>query len=108
MKNFINRLVFFIGWMLSPLTSWNDIFINIPLAYVSARIFLKFVRADLTITLVVFYWITNIVGLAMMAASGASIIKDRKNLPREIIITLAVMLTYTIVMVILTRLGIIR
>jgi len=106
-RSFINRLVFFIGWLLSPLTSWNDIFINIPLAYVSARIFLKFVRADLTITLVVFYWITNIVGLVMIAVSGASIIKNRKNFPREVIITLAAMLAYSIVMVVLGRLGII-
>jgi len=107
-KNFINRLVFFIGWILSPFTSWNDIFINIPIAYICARILSHFIRADFIVMLLVFYWITNIIGIVMMAVSGASIIRGRKNLRRELIITVSAMIAYSLVMVLLARLGIIR
>jgi len=59
-------VLFIIGYMLSPLSWWNDIFVNIPLAYVFALPF-GFISRNLFLpAMVVGYWITNIIGLALM------------------------------------------
>jgi hypothetical protein len=60
-----------IGYLLSPLSWWNDPFINIPLAYViglacgliSPRLFAPAMIAG--------YWLTNIVGLTLLHRGAA-------------------------------------
>ena len=47
MKNIINRFVFFVGWILSPFTFWNDAFVNIPLSYVAASLLARFIHMQI-------------------------------------------------------------
>jgi hypothetical protein len=57
-----------VGFILSPLSWWNDLLVNIPLAYLFAwpvglineRLFIP--------ALVVGYWMTNVAGLLLMHA----------------------------------------
>lgn len=49
-----------IGFILSPLSWWNDLLVNIPLAYVFAFPF-GFISKDFFFLMIILgYWITNI------------------------------------------------
>ncbi len=77
---------FIIGFVLSPLSWWNDIFVNFPLAYAMTWPALKLtsylfpVSKNLFLTAFIFnYWVTNIAGMIMMHYSGKKLInKDAK------------------------------
>jgi hypothetical protein len=51
----LGRMVFFVGWLLSPFTFWNDAFVNIPLSYLSAIVIVKFLRVDFLMAVLVSY-----------------------------------------------------
>ena len=54
------------GYILSPLTWWNDLLINIPLAYALSWPF-SLIRASLFLpAFIVSYWLTNLCGLWLM------------------------------------------
>ena len=103
-------VLFTIGYMLSPLSWWNDIFVNIPLAYVFALPF-GFISRNLFLpAMVVGYWITNIIGLALMHHGVVNLVsKEKKKYTRkELVKDLAVSLIYTIVIIILASLGLLK
>ncbi len=62
-------IVALVGWWLSPLTAWNDAFTNIPISIAAAYV-LRALGApvELKVTAVVVYLLTNVLGLAMLAA----------------------------------------
>jgi hypothetical protein len=96
MRDFLKRATFFLGWLLSPLTSWNDAFINIPLAYLIAKPATAFFHTDIVVTLVAAYWLTNIAGVGMMLLSGHAIIKEKRNAAREIAIIITTIAVYSL------------
>ena len=103
-------VLFIIGYMLSPLSWWNDIFVNIPLAYVFALPF-GFISRNLFLpAMVVGYWITNIIGLALMHHGVVNLVsKEKKKYTRkELVKDLAVSLIYTIVIIILASFGLLK
>jgi len=108
MNKFIRNTVFFIGWILSPLTFWNDAFVNIPLSYLMANLFIRFIKCDFLLLVLISYWLTNIAGLFMMYAVGKDIIRSRGGVVKEIINLLITTAVYSVVIIALGRLGIIR
>jgi len=99
-----------IGYVLSPLSWWNDIFVNIPLAYVFALPF-GFISRNLFLpAMVLGYWITNIIGLVLMRYGVVNLVsKEKKKYTRkELVKDLAVSLIYTIVIIILVSLGLLK
>lgn len=103
MRNVLKRATFFLGWLLSPLTSWNDVFLNIPLSYVLAVAVKKIFNTDFVVTLVAAYWFTNILGIVMMVASGQSIFRDKNNRQRELLVILGTMIVYSLLMIALGK-----
>ena len=101
MNSSLKRATFFLGWLLSPLTSWNDVFVNIPLAYILSRVFIKAFHTDFVITLLAAYWFTNILGIVMMMASGQSIFRDKANRTRELAIILGTLIVYSLLMIVI-------
>jgi len=99
-----------IGYLLSPVSWWNDLFINIPLAYgfgfmfrlISKKLFLPF--------MVLGYWITNILGFILMHHGFIDLFsKEKKKYTRkELIKDLIVSIIYTIIVIILIKIGWIR
>ena len=99
-----------IGWILSPLTWWNDLVINIPIAYglgclfslISESLFLPF--------MVVGYWITNIVGLFLLHKGVVTAVskKERKYGRKGLVKDIAISVGYTALIVILVQLNILR
>jgi len=102
---FLNRLLFFIGWLLSPFTTWNDVFINIPLAYISASLFFKVFPANFALQVVVFYWLSNGLGILLMYFTGRNVLKEKRLNFRSILITL---LIYTIILFIMDKFVVLR
>jgi hypothetical protein len=99
----------FIGYMLSPLSWWNDLFVNWPLALVCAWVASWFYQPAFTASLILAYWLTNVLGFVLMQKGGAKIISEkdqpysRKCLCRD----LAISLLYTLLVVLLVKMGVI-
>lgn len=99
-----------IGFLLSPLSWWNDLLVNIPLAYLGGTI-VGFVYKPLFYpALVISYWLTNIVGLIMIHYSAKKLINSTsKSLSqKEIWQNIGWSVVYTIVMATLVKLEILR
>lgn len=92
-----------IGYILSPLSWWNDLFINIPLAYVFAIPF-GFIHEDLFVPLLIIgYWITNIAGFFMLHKGVLGVVhKDGKLYNKSMLIgDILLSVIYTIIVLIL-------
>ncbi len=103
-------LIAVIGFVLSPLSWWNDLFVNIPLAYLFALPF-GFVSENYFLpAMVVGYWITNIVGFILLHYGLIGMIKKEKKKysRKQFIKDLLISVVYTIIVVLLVRLDIIR
>jgi len=108
MSRFIKNAVFFMGWMLSPLTFWNDAFVNIPISYISASIAKRFINADFLFLVLIFYWLSNIFGILMMILSGKSILQDKRERLDALKSLLLTVLIYSIIIILLGKTGILK
>lgn len=88
-----------IGFILSPLSWWNDLVVNFPLSYALAFPF-GLIKESLFIpAFVSAYWITNVLGLLLMQKGGRKIIKpdaELIELRKEIRVTLIWGSVYTL------------
>lgn len=107
-KGFFYRSLFFLGWLLSPLTFWNDAFINIPLAYLCASLFYRLAHFDFLFMTLVFYWLSNILGIALMYISGKAIAREEGYWKNALLKTILTILIYSIVLVLLNNFGILK
>ena len=99
-----------IGYILSPLSWWNDAFVNIPIAYlfgvlfglISPKLFLPFV--------IIGYWITNIVGLVLMHEGVSDIFSktEGKYTKKKLLIGLIMSAFYTVLIIALMYFGILK
>ena len=107
LRYFIGAAVFTVGFILSPLTWWNDVAVNLPIAWILAS-FLP--DTWFRPAFVVCYWVTNIAGLMMMYCTK-NIVRRRPPEPlssRTIGKFLLVTTLFTILSLLLMHLGIIR
>lgn len=96
------------GWLLSPFTVWNDAFVNIPLSYIAASLFIRIWPVNFLTAVVVFYWISNALGLLLMYLSGRGIVKEAGSLKRELIKLLVAVVMYSLVLIFLGKLGVLK
>lgn len=101
-----------IGFLLSPLSWWNDIVINIPLAIMIGWLF-SLIYKPLFLPAAIFgYWLTNVLGLILLRRGAQTALKEndapkpfsKKELIKDILISLA----YTGVIIILAKLKLIE
>ena len=107
MEGALNRALFFIGWVLSPFTGWNDAFVNIPLSYLAASLAVRFARMDFAVAVTAAYWLTNIAGLLLMYLSGRKIFAEKKIVPEAIKLVLTVVL-YSAILILTARIGFLK
>ncbi|MFA5388465.1 MAG: hypothetical protein WC312_01775 [Candidatus Omnitrophota bacterium] len=102
-----------IGFLLSPLSWWNDLFINFPIAYACATAINFIYKNSFLHAFVISYWLTNVLGLVLLqkgleksAVSGSKIKKrySKKDLLRDILLSIA----YSVLIIILVKAGIIK
>ncbi|MBE9189298.1 hypothetical protein IQ230_02730 [Gloeocapsopsis crepidinum LEGE 06123] len=109
LSKFRGSLIFILGYMLSPLSWWNDLFFNLPIAYFFGYIFSLF-NADLFLPFsIVGYWISNIAGFLLMQFGAADVLqKSERNLKKDLLIGLISSTVYTIVVVLLLQFNILE
>ena len=93
---------------LSPLTFWNDAFVNIPISYLCASLAIKFIKADFLFLVLIFYWLSNGFGILMMYSSGKSIMQDKSNRLNALKTLLITVIIYSIIIVILGKIGVLK
>lgn len=100
-------MIAFIGFLLSPLSWWNDLFVNIPLAWAFAWLVSLVYRPAFTVAFVVGYWLTNVLGFVLLHKGGAQALTG-EVLPytrKAILRDLAISLAYTGLIVLAIHLG---
>lgn len=96
-----------IGYILSPLSWWNDFVVNIPLAYAFAFPFGLLSKKLFLPMMILGYWITNIVGFMLIHHGVEDLISKEKSkytkraLKKDILISII----YTIVIIIFVKMG---
>jgi len=91
-----------LGWLLSPLSWWNDLLVNVPLAYFFS---LPFSLVDERLYLPAFalgYWLTNVLGFVLLHKGVTGMLSSRKaSLKKDLLIGTA----YTVLVVTVAALG---
>ncbi len=99
----------FIGFMLSPLSWWNDAFVNLPLALVFAWGVSAFYRPAFAASLVVGYWLTNVLGFVLLHKGAQQMLAEKRAYSRrELLKDLAISLAYTALILALVRLKVLQ
>ncbi len=103
-------LVAAVGYMLSPLSWWNDLWVNVPLALVFAWTVSFFYPPAFKSCVVIGYWLTNVAGFVLMhkGASQALAKEQRKYSRRALLRDLAISVLYTALIVALVMTGILK
>lgn len=101
-----------VGFLLSPLSWWNNLFINFPIAYAGAWVVSLVYKPAFLGAFIFVYWVTNVVGFILMHKGVKKIIaKDdskQKYLKKELYKDILISILYTILIVVLVKLGIIQ
>jgi len=103
--------------MLSPLSWWNDAVVNLPLALIFASIVGVFYKpvavkgsTAFDAMVILGYWLTNVLGFVLMHKGLKQVVsnKDSKYSLRSLAKDIGISLIYTLLIVILIKLGILR
>jgi hypothetical protein len=99
-----------VGFMLSPLSWWNDLLVNVPLAVAFAWIVSLFYKPAFEWSLIIGYWLTNIVGMIMMHKGAQKLLteKEKKYSRRDLLRDLGISVLYTVLIVVLVKFGVLK
>ena len=99
-----------IGFMLSPLSWWNDLFVNVPLALGFAWVVSLLYKPAFTVAWVIGYWLTNVLGFVLMQKGAEAMLRDKagKYSGRDLLRDVCISLGYTFVIVTLEKLGVVK
>lgn len=102
-----NGFIATLGYLLSPLSWWNDLFLNIPLAYGFAFLFGLLTEKLFYPMLVIGYWLTNIIGFMLMHRGVKGFINKGKKAytKNELVKDIIFSLLYTLVIVFFIKIG---
>ena len=99
-----------VGFMLSPLSWWNDLVVNVPLALGFAWVVSFFYKPAFTASLILGYWLTNILGFVLMHKGAMKIVSEneRPYTWRSLCRDVAISLLYTGLIVALVGFGVLK
>ena len=110
-KKIRGGLLLAIGYLLSPLCWWNDIFFNLPIAYAFGYI-CSWLSPDLLFPCtIVGYWLSNIAGILLMQLGTLDVLADKpkeKNLKKELLTGLVSSTAFTVVIVALIHFNVLE
>lgn len=100
----------FIGFMLSPLSWWNDAFVNLPLALAFAWLVSRFYQAAFEPALILGYWLTNVLGFVLMHKGAQKLVnaEDKPYSRRDFLRDVVISLLYTLLLVVLVKLKVLQ
>ena len=86
-KVLLRSSAFLVGYILSPASWWNDLFVNVPLALIFARITTVFLGDHyFSLAFSIGYTITNIIGVLLMKIGISGIRRD--NVLKDIVLSI--------------------
>lgn len=98
-----------IGFLLSPLSWWNDLFFNLPIAYGFGYLCSLLSPKLLLPCTIIGYWISCIAGILLMQAGVMDVFQDQskdRNFKQELLMGIASSTVYTLVILALLQLKI--
>lgn len=99
-----------IGYLLSPLSWWNDLFFNLPIALVFGY-GITWINPDWFLPgTVVGYWLSNVLGIVMMQFGAMDIFlpENKQNVQRDLLIGLGSTTLYTLIVSALVYLHVLK
>ena len=99
-----------VGFMLSPLSWWNDLFVNVPLALAFAWVVSLFYRPAFSVCLVIGYWLTNVLGFVLMHKGGQKMLfkEEQKYSKRALLRDVGISFLYTALILLLLKIGVLK
>jgi hypothetical protein len=99
-----------VGYVLSPLSWWNDLFVNVPLALGFAWVVSLAYKPAFGASLVLGYWLTNVLGFVLMHKGAQQMVSEKKPLysRRELLRDLGISLLYTGLIIALLKTGVLQ
>jgi hypothetical protein len=100
-----------IGFMLSPLSWWNDLFVNVPLAVGFGWLVSLMYRPAFEAAVVVGYWLTNVLGFVLMQKGAQRMFTDQPSKPysrRALLKDVLISLLYTALILALVKLKLVQ
>lgn len=80
-----------IGYLLSPLSWWNDLFVNVPLAYLFSIPFSFFGHSWFVASFIAGYWFSNFLGFILLHKGLYKLMKKEETRPgmvKNVLITI--------------------
>ena len=99
LKNLRGGALIGIGYMLSPLSWWNDLFFNLPIALAFGYLISWINPHGFIAGTIVGYWLSNVLGIVMMQFGALDVFlpEDRQNTTRDLWIGFGSATVYTVV-----------
>ena len=99
-----------VGYLLSPLSWWNDLFVNIPLALAFAWAVSFFYHPAFEPCLILGYWLTNVLGFVLMHKGVQRVLskEEKRYARRELLRDVGISVVYTAIIVILLEAGVLK
>jgi hypothetical protein len=90
-----------IGYMLSPLSWWNDLFFNLPIALLFGYAVRLINPGWFLPGTLIGYWLSNVLGILMMqfGAMDMFLADEKRNTKRDVLIGLGGSTLYTLIVV---------
>ena len=93
-----------IGFILSPLTWWNDLVVNVPLAYLLSIPFSLIHEKLFLPNFIIGYWLTNLLGFVLLHWGSQGLIKSNVAVP-NIKQSLIISFTYSAIIIMMVMFG---
>ncbi|WP_150109046.1 hypothetical protein [Stanieria cyanosphaera] len=113
--NFLRKLKGMIlvglGFLLSPLSWWNDLFFNLPLAYFFGYICSQFSANLFLPCAIAGYWFSNVLGILLMQIGVLDVVQEQpqeRNFKKELLMGLASSTIYTVIILLLLQFNILN
>ena len=97
--------------MLSPLSWWNDAFVNLPLALAFGWLVSLIYVPAFGGAVIIGYWLTNVLGFVLMHKGAQKFLSSETQKPysrRDLLRDLLISLLYTAVILVLLKLKILQ
>lgn len=107
-RKFQGGLLGFVGFMLSPLSWWNDWFVNMPIALAGGWLAGWIYKPAFLPAAIATYWLTNILGFVLMHKGAQKLVgnEDKRYTRRDLARDVCVSLIYTAIIVTLAKLDV--
>jgi len=96
-KKLIGVVLAIIGYILSPLSWWNDGLVNIPLSLATAYVLNRFFGINQLLGFYIGYLATNIAGMFLLIYGGSLVVTRKQSSRRELITSIIISSAYTII-----------